>query len=78
MSLLSELYSDSFINAVRRVLLCDVPAILTVHYRVSHPIVYDVKKTAGNRLITLNEGNRDRIPYDVSREILETLGKLTS
>jgi len=73
-----ELYSNSFINAVRRLLSRDIPAILTVHYRASHPIVYDVKKTAGDRLITLNESNRDRIPYDVSREILETLGKSVS
>lgn len=73
-----ELYSNNFINAIRKILSHDLPAILTVHYRASHPIVYEVKKTAGNRLVTLNENNRDRVPYDISSEILENLRRSTS
>ncbi|MEM3397681.1 MAG: NTPase [Nitrososphaerota archaeon] len=73
-----ELYSSKFINAVKKILSHSIPAILTVHYRASHPIVNEVKKTVGSNLITLNEANRDRIPNDISRKVLETLRKPAS
>ncbi len=70
-----ELYSSSFINAIRKVLSSDIPAVLTVHYRASHPVVSEVKEAASNRLIILNEDNRDKVPYDISRQILNALEK---
>jgi len=70
-----ELYSNSFINSVRKVLSSDISAVLTVHYRVSHPVVTEVKKAASNRLIILNENIRDKVPYDISRQILNALEK---
>lgn len=73
-----ELYSSNFVNAVRKILSHSIPAVLTVHYKASHPAVYDVKKAAGSNLIALNEDNRDRIAQEVSRKILETLRKSTS
>lgn len=73
-----ELYSSNFINAVRKIMSHSIPAVLTVHYKASHPIVYEVKKAAGSNLITLSEVNRDRVPNDISMKILETLRKPTS
>ena len=73
-----ELYSNSFINAVKKVLSSSIFAVLTVHYRASHPIVHEVKKAAGDRLIVLNENNRDKVPQDISRQILEALDKQSS
>ncbi|MCS7126589.1 MAG: NTPase [Aigarchaeota archaeon] len=70
-----ELLSNNFITAVRRVLSHQIPAVLTVHYRASHLLVNEVKRAARERLVTLTEYNRDKIPLEISEEILRALGK---
>ncbi|MEN2974842.1 MAG: NTPase [Candidatus Caldarchaeales archaeon] len=68
-----ELLSDKFIVAVKRVLSHQVPTVVTVHYRASHPLVHEVKRSAGGRLITVTEHNRDKIPYKIVEEVLGIL-----
>lgn len=69
-----ELLSRNFVKAVENILTRIYPSILTVHYRASHPLLDRIRKVAGKRLITLNEQNRDSVPYVISQEILRTLG----
>lgn len=70
-----ELYSGNFIRAVKKILSTEIPAILTVHYKASHPIVQDVRRAAGGNLIALSEVNRDIVPDEISRKVLEVLRK---
>ncbi len=70
-----ELYSRRFREAVEELLASDKHSILTVHYRSRDPLISKVKRLAGENLLILNSGNRDKIPIMVVERILEALGR---
>lgn len=69
-----ELLSSRFRSAVKTLLESGKPCLLTVHYRSRDPIVDEVKRAAGRRLIVLDESNRDRVPSIVVDEVVRELG----
>ena len=69
-----ELFSQRFKDAVRSLLRSQRHALLTVHYRSRDPLVQEVKRAAGDKLIVLDFGNRDRVPSMVVGEVASELG----
>ncbi len=61
-----ELKSRKFVEAVDGLIDSDSRLIFTVHYRSSHPLAERIRREF--KLITLTEGNRDRIAEDVVME----------
>jgi len=68
-----ELYSNKFVVSVEKLLQSSKPSILTVHFQARHPLVNSVKKLAGRKLFILTQENRDKIPIQISEEILSHL-----
>lgn len=71
-----ELYSQGFIEAVRLLLRSDIHSLLTVHFRAKHPLVQEVKRAAGRKLINLTPKSRDRIPQEITREVAGALRRI--
>ena len=69
-----ELLSKGFRDAVKTLLDSGKHCLLTVHYRSRDPLVEEVKRAAGRRLIVLDESNRDRVPSIVVGEVVRELG----
>lgn len=68
-----ELYSNKFILNIEKLLQSYKPSILTVHFQARHPLVNSVKKLAGKKLFILTQENRDRVPIQISEEIISHL-----
>lgn len=56
-----ELYSEEFIEAVRKALESDKPLVGTVHFRVRHPLIDHLKGRKDSEILEVNIQNRARL-----------------
>lgn len=56
-----ELYSQKFIEAVRKALESSKPVIGTVHFRAKHPIISYLKDREDSEILEVTLENRDRL-----------------
>lgn len=68
-----ELHSSAFKEAVVKGMESHKPVLGTVHYRAMDPLIRMIRGHEGAEIIEVTEENRDRLPNDVSKRILELL-----
>jgi nucleoside-triphosphatase len=68
-----ELFSPTFRIAVSKALESRKTVLGTVHYKIRDPVVIEIKKRKGTRVVKVTLENRDELPDLVSQEILEGL-----
>ncbi len=71
-----ELHSDKFKEAIERALASDKQFVGTIHIRADRdPFCRYLKERYRLKIIELTLANRDRIPLEISSEILRVLGR---
>lgn len=69
-----EVASDAFVEACRALLDAQVPTVAAVHQRSTRGFVGAVKGRADATLVTVTEANRDDLPGDLARRVLDQVG----
>jgi nucleoside-triphosphatase len=68
-----ELFSESFKDAVKRIIESPKPLIGTVHKRAQGPFVEDLRRSPKVEVLEVTYGNRDLIPDQVTIRVLSWL-----
>jgi nucleoside-triphosphatase len=68
-----ELTSRAFVNAVETALRSTKPVILTLHWKVSHPLLDRIRIEARGKLTTVTPENRAMLAPEIEHMILETI-----
>ncbi len=71
-----ELFSQSFRKAVIEALNSEKIVLGTVHYRIKTSFVAEIKEREDVVIVEVTRENRERIPEDITREILRIHKKL--
>lgn len=66
-----EVASEAFVEACRALLDADVPVVAAVHQRSTSGFVGEVKDRSDAEVVTVTEANRDDLPGELARRVLD-------
>jgi nucleoside-triphosphatase len=64
-----ELLSEKFVDAVRKAICSNKPMLVVLKEGSRHPLAGEIMKTF--RVITVTRANRDALPEEIARELME-------
>ncbi len=73
-----ELYSKNFVKAVLEAINCNKPLLGTIHFKLKHFLIEDIKSMNQAIIIPITIENRDRIGDDISLKIQKIIYSLNS
>jgi nucleoside-triphosphatase len=68
-----ELFSDNFVNAVRKAINSDKLLLGSIHRKSRHSLLDEIRALNKANIITINFENRDYIHNDISSKIINLL-----
>jgi nucleoside-triphosphatase len=68
-----EVYSDEFVQQVRRALDADLPLVAAIHYHSTAGFIGEVKNRDGTEVFEVTETNRDELPTTITERLQRSL-----
>ena len=68
-----ELFSNNFVNAVRKAINSDKPLLGSIHRKSRHSLLDEIRTMDKTSIITINFENRDHIHNDISSKIINLI-----
>ncbi|HID90360.1 TPA: hypothetical protein EYP44_00165, partial [Candidatus Bathyarchaeota archaeon] len=70
-----ELFSNEFVEAVKRAVEHRKPVLGVIHWRLQHPVISFIKSRDGTEILTVTEENRDRLHKRVAEKLIRYLSR---